>query len=71
MLFLAPYEVSEKKAKKTAAGTRDGLRRKVALDMTSEDTKTHSSTEDEEEEEKIHLPQLGGKEEEGRPAWGG
>ena len=60
----------EKKAKKTAAGTRDGLRRKVASDMTSVDTKSHSSIEDEEEEE-IHPPLLGEKEEEGRPAWEG
>ena len=70
MLFPAPYEVPEKKAKKTAAVTRDGLRRKVALDNTSEDTKTHFSIEDEEEEE-IHPPYWGEKEEEGRHAWGG
>ena len=56
MLFPAPYEVPGKKAKKTAAGTRDGLRRKVAPDMTSEDTEMHSSTKDNEEEEEIHPP---------------
>ena len=71
MLFPAPYEVPEKKAKKTAAGTRDGLRRKVAPDMTSEDTETHSSPEDDEEEEEIHPPYWGEKEEEGLHTWGG
>ena len=71
MLFPVPYEVPEKKAKKAAKGTRGGLRHKGASNVMSEDAETHSSTEDEEEEEKIHLPQLGGKEEEGRPAWGG
>ena len=60
MLFLAPYEVPKKKAKKTVAGTRKGLRRKVALDVTSEDTKTHSNNEDEEEEEEITPPPTGG-----------
>ena len=38
MLFPAPYEVPEKKAKKKAAGTRKGLRRKVVSDSSSEDT---------------------------------
>ena len=56
MLLPAPYEVPEKKAKKTATGTRDGLRLKGASDMTSKDTKTNSSTEDKEEEEEIHPP---------------
>ena len=68
MLAPAPYEVPEKKAKKKAAKTRDGLRRKVAPDTTSEDTEMHSSTEDEEEEEEIHPPYWGEKEEEGHPA---
>ena len=71
MLFPAPYEVPEKKAKKTTKGTRDGLRCKGALDVTSEDAETHSSTKDGEEEEEIHSPLLGGKEEEGRHTWGG
>ena len=62
MLFLAPYEVPENKAKKTAAGIRDVLRRKVAPDMTSEDTETHSYTEEEEEEEEeIRPPPTGGR----------
>ena len=62
MLFPVPYEVPEKKAKKTAKGTRDGLRRKGALDVTSEDAKTHSSTiDEEEEEEEIHSPPTGGR----------
>ena len=62
MLFPAPYEVLEKKAKKKAPGTRSGLRRKGTSDVTSEDTETHSSTEDneEEEEEEIHPPPLAG-----------
>ena len=61
MLFPAPYEVPEKKAKKAATGTRDGLRRKGALDTTSEDTETNSSTEDEEEEEEEMHPPPGEK----------
>lgn len=44
MLFLAPYEVPEKKAKKTTAGTRKGLRCKVVLESSFEDAETHSST---------------------------
>ena len=72
MLFSAPYVVPEKKAKKAAKGTRDGIRCKGASDMTSEDTETHSSTEDdEEEEEEIHPPYWGEKEEEGLHTWGG
>ena len=63
MLFLAPYEVPEKKAKKAAKGTRDGLRRKGASNVTSEDAETHSSTEDDEGvEEKTRSPLTGGKE---------
>mgnify|MGYP000857507085 CR=1 FL=1 len=66
MLFPAPYEVPEKKAKKTATGTRDGLQRKGASDMMSEDTETNSFTEDDDEEEKeIRPPLLGGRR--GRP----
>lgn len=59
MLFPAPYEVPEKKAKKAATGTRDGLCRKGALDTTSEDTETNSTTEEEEEE--IHPPPTRGR----------
>ena len=51
MLFPAPYEVLEKKAKKKATGTRKGLRRKVVSDSSSEDTEAHSANENEEEEE--------------------
>ena len=69
MLFPAPYDVLEKKAKKMATGTRYDLWRKVVSDTTSEDTKSHSSSEDGEEEEEIHAPALPGeKEEEGHPA---
>lgn len=50
MLFLAPYEVPEKKAKKKATGTRKGLWRKVVSDSLSEDTEACSSNENEEEE---------------------
>ena len=70
MLFPVPYEVSEKKAKKKAAGTREGLWCKVASNTMSEDTETHYSSEDEEEEEEIP-PYRGEKEEKDRPAWGG
>ena len=51
MLFPAPYDVPEKKAKKTAKGTRSGLRRKGASDMSPEDETDSSATEDDEEEE--------------------
>lgn len=51
MLFPAPYDVPEKKAKKTAKGTRSGLRRKGASDMSSEDETDSSATEDDDEEE--------------------
>ena len=65
MLFPAPYEVPEKKAKKKAKGTRDGLRRKGASDAMSEDAEDHSSAteddEEEEEEEEIHSPLQGGE----------
>ena len=61
MLFPAPYEVPEKKAKKKATGTRKGLRRKVVLDSLSEDIEAHSSNENEEEEEENPLPQTEGR----------
>ena len=62
MLVPAPYQALEKKAKKKAKGTRDGLCRKGASDMTFEDTKTHSSTIEDKEEESYSPPE--GKEEE-------
>ena len=62
MLFPTPYEVPEKKAKKAAMGTREGLRCKGASDVTSEDTETHSSIEgDDEEEEILPFPLQGGR----------
>ena len=74
ILALAPYEVPEKKAKKKAPGTRTGLHRKGTSDVTSKDTETHSSTEDNEEEgedEEIHPSYCREKEEEGLHTWGG
>ena len=47
MLFPTPYDVLEKKAKKTAKGSRSGLRRKGASDMSSEDKSDYSVTEEE------------------------
>ena len=63
MLFPAPYEVPKKKSKKKAVGTRNGLRCKVASDVTSEDTETHSSAakDDEEKEEENNSPPEGGR----------
>ena len=66
MLFPVPYEVPEKKDKKKAKGTRDGLRCKGALDAVSEDAENHSSVaedddEEEEEEEEIHSRPAGGR----------
>ena len=60
MLVPAPYEVSAKKAKKKATGTRKGLRRKVISDSSSESTEAHSSHENEEEEEESPPPPAGG-----------
>ena len=56
MLVPAPYEVSVKKAKKKATGTRKGLQRKVISDSSSENTEAHSSHENEEEEEESSPP---------------
>ena len=56
MLVPAPYEVSEKEAKKKATGTRKGLRRKVISDSSSENTEAHSSHKNEEEEEESSPP---------------
>ena len=61
MLFPAPYDVPEK----TAKGTRSGLRRKGASDMSSEDETDSSAAEDGGEEEEESGPPLRGKEEEG------
>ncbi len=60
MLFPAPYEVPEKKAKKKDTGTRKSLRRKVVSDSSFKDTEAHSSNEKKEEEEKT-LPQTEGE----------
>ena len=59
MLFPAPYEVPEKKAK----GSKSGPRRKGASDMTSEDDESHSSAaeDDDEEEEESKSPPKGGR----------
>ena len=62
MLFPAPYDVPEKKAKKTANGGRSGILRKGALDVSSEDETDSSVAEDDgEEEEESGFPQEGGK----------
>ena len=65
MLFPAPYDVSEKKAKKKAKGGRSGLRRKGASDVTSEDEIHSSAAEDDDAEEEERDSPLGGKEEKG------
>ena len=67
MLVPAPYEVPVKKAKKKAAGTRKGLRRRVISDPSSENSEAHSFHENEEEEEESPRPSPGGQEKEGRP----
>ena len=51
MLFLAPYEVPEKKTKKAAKGTRSGLRRKDTSDLSSKNETDPSVIEDDDEEE--------------------
>ena len=62
MLFLAPYEVPEKTAKKAAQGAKKGPRRKGAPDVTSEDeTSASSADDDEEEEENDSPPEVGRK----------
>ena len=60
-IFLVPYEVPEKKAKKKVTGTRKSLRCKVVSDSSSEDTEAHSSNNNEEEEEENLLPQTEGE----------
>ena len=67
MLVPVPYEAPEKKAKNKVAGTRKGLRRKVVSDSSSENTKVHSSHENEEAEEESLTPNQGRQEKEGRP----
>ena len=59
MLVPTPYQAPEKKAKKKAKGTRSGLCRKGASNMTFEDTETHSSTAEDEEEEESNSPPEG------------
>ena len=61
MLFLAPYDVPEKKIKKAAKGTRSGLRRKDTPDLTSEDETDPLVAEDDEEEEEDNSPLRGGE----------
>ena len=67
MLFPAPYDVPEKKAKKTAKGTRSGLRRKGASDMSSEDETDSSAAEDDGEEEEEGGSPLRGEGRKGGP----
>ena len=72
MLAPTPYEVPVKKTKKKSMGTRNGLRRKVVSDSSSDDSDAHSSHENEEEEEKSSpTPSRGRQEKEGRPNQGG
>ena len=71
MLAPAPYEVSEKKAKKKATGTRRSSRRNMVLDSSSEDTRVHSSNDNEEEEEENPLPENWGGGRRGRPPFPG
>src|SRR3954465_14212365 len=68
MLVPAPYEVPVKKAKKKATGTRQGLRRKVISDSSSENSEAHSSHEN---RRKVLPPSRGRQEKEGRPNQGG
>ena len=68
MLFPAPYEVLEKKAKKKATGTRKGLRRKVISDSLSENTEAHSSHKNEEEEEESSPPSWGDRKRKAAPS---
>ena len=62
MLFPDPYDMPEKKAKKTTKGARSGPRRKGASDVTSEN-ETHSlaAEDDDEEEESDSPPEEGRK----------
>ena len=67
MLFLAPYDVPKKKVKKTAKGTRSGLRRKVSSDMSSEDETDSSAAEHDGEEEEESSSPLRGEGRKGGP----
>lgn len=60
LLVPAPYKAPEKKAKKEAKETRGGLRRKGTLDVVSEDSKTLSSPDEDEEQEESNSPLMGG-----------
>lgn len=72
MMFLATYDVSEKKAKKTAKRTRSGLHREGASDMSSEDETDSSVAEDDgEEEEESGSPLRGEGRKGGRHKSGG
>ena len=55
----APYEVPEK-TKKKAKGTRKSSRRQVVSDSLSDNTKTHSCRENEENEDEDSPPPAGG-----------
>ena len=67
MLFPAPYDVPEKKPKKVSKGTRSGLRRKGASDMSSKDETDSSAAEDDGEEEEESDPPEGGRKKRGPP----
>ena len=72
MLFPAPYDVPEKKAKKIAKGVWSGLHRKGASDVPSKDGTHSSAAEDDDEEEEASDSPPGGKEEKGDlPKFGG
>jgi len=60
MMFPVPYDVPEKKAKKTSKGGWSGLRRKGDSDVTSKDGTHSSAAEDNDEEEESDFP-LGGR----------
>ena len=61
LLVPAPYVVPEKKAKKTATGTRWSSRRQVLSDSSSDDSEADSSHEDEEEKKEASPPAGGEK----------
>ena len=71
MLFSAPYDVPEKKAKKTAKGARSGLRRKGVSDLTFEDEAHSSAAEDDDKEEEERDSPWGKEEKGGLPKFGG
>ena len=63
MLFLAPYDVPEKTAKKVSKGAKKGPCQIGAPDMSSEDETSSSSDDDDEEEEEENdsPPEVGRK----------